>query len=288
MAEATRDGDDPRAELERRFVAALPDIERVIRFVARRHRLSRQEEEEFAGEVRLALVDNNYRILARFQGMSSLRTYLTTVIQRLFLDHRQKMWGKWRPSAEAQRRGPVACRLEILIHRDGLSGDQAVETLRMNYGATETREELLAIARDLPVRTARRHVADSEALEVAATDGSANPESVLEGRAMVERAQADLLDSFESLAAQDRLLLRLRFEDGFSVADIARASRADQGQLYRRLERLLRVLREQLEARGLVWPEILDMIEKGQCHLCLPRRDGEIETVRPSTQEGAQ
>src|SRR6185503_194492 len=103
---------DRRAELEQRFLSALSDIERVIRFIARRNRLGRAEEEEFAGEVRLAFVEDDYRILDRFQGNSSLRTYLTVVIQRLFLDYRQKLWGKWRPSAEAQRRGPLACRLE--------------------------------------------------------------------------------------------------------------------------------------------------------------------------------
>ena len=191
MADAPREGDDRRVEMERCFLAALPDIERVIRFIARRNRLNRHEEEEFAGEARLALVDNDYRILSRFQGQSSLRTYLTTVIQRLFLDHRQKMWGKWRPSAEAQRRGPVACRLELLVYRDGMSCEEAVETLRLNHGATETRDELLEIARTLPVRASRRPIADDEVLAVALAHDSDNPESRSKGaRSSSERRRS--------------------------------------------------------------------------------------------------
>ncbi len=145
-----------RPELETLFVSAIPDVERAIHFVARRHRLSRTEEDDFAGEVKLALVENDYDVLARFQGRSSLRTYLTTVVQRLFLDHRCRLWGKWRPSAEAQRRGPVALRLEVLLYRDGLTFDEAVETLRTNFCVTETREELGELMQTLPVRGSRR------------------------------------------------------------------------------------------------------------------------------------
>ncbi len=55
------------------------------------------------------------------------------VVQRLFLDHRNRQWGKWRPSAEAKRRGPLAILLERLVVRDGWTFEQAVETLRTNH-----------------------------------------------------------------------------------------------------------------------------------------------------------
>ena len=78
-------------------------------------------------------------MLRRFEGRSSLTTYITVVVQRLFLDRRNRLWGKWRPSAEARRLGPTAVLLERLVSRDGWSAEQALETLRVNHGVTVDR-----------------------------------------------------------------------------------------------------------------------------------------------------
>jgi len=65
-------------------------------------------------------------LLAKFEGRSSLRTFLTVVIQRLFLDHRISAWGKWRPSAEARRGGSTrrheSCGWCTEALRDGCCG----------------------------------------------------------------------------------------------------------------------------------------------------------------------
>jgi RNA polymerase sigma factor (sigma-70 family) len=249
-------------------MAALPEIERAIRFVARRQRLNAAEAEEFAGEARLALIQNDYQILHRFQGRSSMRTYLVTVIHRLFLDHRRRMWGKWRPSAEAERRGTLAVRMEVLLYRDGLSVDEAVETLRVNQGVTETREALADLARDLPVRVSRKPTSEEDLAEVPAADGE-SPEAQLDSQSTAARTQALLRQALEGVPARDRILVRLRFEDGLSVADISRLLHTDQKRLYRDLERVLASLRRALEDGGLHWAEVGPLIEGGQCHLCL-------------------
>jgi len=108
MEKTLPDAQVRRAELESLFLASLPDIEQVSRFIARRQRLSASEAEDFLSEVNLGFIRSDYAVLASFAGRSSLRTYLTTVIQRLFLDYRRRLWGKWRPSAEALRRGSRA------------------------------------------------------------------------------------------------------------------------------------------------------------------------------------
>jgi hypothetical protein len=53
------------------------------------------------------------------------------------------------------------------------------------------------------------------------------------------------------LPPQDRLVLRLRFDEGMAVAGVAKTLHLDQKPLYRRIERLLFQLRGQLEAAGL-------------------------------------
>ncbi len=273
----------PRAELEGLFVSALPDIERISRFIARRHRLSPSEADDFCSEVSVALIENNYAILGSFQGRSSLRTYLTTVIQRRFLDYRRKAWGKWRPSAEAQRRGPLALRMEILLYRDGMSLDQALETMRTNFACEESREALSALAQSLPPRASRRIlIEDAEDISGVPAGELSSPEVQLDGARTSERAQALINGVMETLTPHDRIVLRLRFEDNVSVADIARTLHLDQKKLYRHIEDILYRFRKSLEECGLGWQEVVGMIERGQCHLCLPPLVQENVPVRPS------
>jgi RNA polymerase sigma factor (sigma-70 family) len=275
-----------RAELEAFFVSSLPEIDRVSRVIARRHRLTPAEADDFRSEVSLAIIEDGYAALGAFQGRSSLRTYLTTVIQRLFLDYRRKSWGKWRPSAEAGRRGTVALRLEILLYRDGLPLEEALETLRTDFACQETREALIELAQILPPRTSRRAMAEGGEDSAAVPAGElASPEVQLEGSRTSQQAQRLINEVMEALATQDRIILRMRFEDDISVAGISRALHLDQKRLYRRIDELLANFRMSLEKNGLKWPEVLRLIERGQCHLCLPPNPPEKPGERPSPKE---
>ena len=274
-----------RRQLEASFLSNLPVIDSAIRIVARRNHLSEDERDEFAGEVRLAFVERDYDILARFQGASSLRTYLVTVIARQFSDYRRRLWGKWRLSAEAKRRGVVAERLEVLLYRDHVTLGEAIEILQTNLGVTQSREELVALAQALPPRVDRRPVS-GDALTGVAAGELASPEVQVEGDQTASRTQTLVAEVLEKLTAQDRLILRMRFEDNISLADIARLLKLDDKKLYRRMEALLASLRKELETRGLAWTTIQPMIERGQCHLRLPALPAETAARRPSPQEG--
>src|SRR6187401_2942400 len=99
----------------------------VVRSVVRRGRLPPADAEDFSQGVQLRFLESGYEAFARFDGRSSLRTYLTTVVWRLLLDWRTAAYGKWRPSAAARRLGPQAVRLDRLLNRDGLTVDEAIE-----------------------------------------------------------------------------------------------------------------------------------------------------------------
>ena len=286
MEKTLADAQVRRDELEHFFIASLPEIERVSRFIARRQRLSGSEAQDFLSEVNLAFVRGDYSALASFGGRSSLRTYLTTVIQRLFLDHRRKLWGKWRPSAEALRRGPLAMRLEILLYREGLSLDAAFETLRANFSCEESREDLAELAQKLPARTNRRAMMEGGGnLDTVPAGDLDSPDVQLEGGNTSARVQGFINEVMQALDPQDRIVLRMRFEDDVSVADIARTLHLDQKRLYRRIEDLLSGFRKSLEERELGWPEVARMIERGQCHLRLPPLGLETGGSRPSPEE---
>jgi RNA polymerase sigma factor for flagellar operon FliA len=174
------------------------------------------------------------------------------VIDRLFLDYRRTLWGKWRPSAQAVRLGPAATVIEQLIVRDGHTADEAYELVTTNRGMTMLRSQFDAIVGQLPPRQPRRFHSDEVLVDVPAA--SAGPDELLlalEAGRHEESVSAALQQAIASLAAQDRLVLTMKFFDGHSVADIANALGLDQKGLYRRIDRLLRDLRRRLEADGI-------------------------------------
>lgn len=237
---------------EQIFLAELPRIERVIGATCRRHRLRAEEAEEFASTVRLKLIADDYAVLRKFQGRCALATYLTTVVERVFLDWRNQLWGKWRPSAEARRLGPLAVRVEILLTREGRSLPDVCQILAASPdGAALDRAEVERIAARLPARVRRLREGVEELDRLPSPE--ARPDQELEAREQESerrRTEALLAGAIARLPAADRLLVRMRVEDGSSVADIARALGLEARPLYRRLESIYRTLRHELEAEG--------------------------------------
>src|SRR5687767_3842390 len=88
---------------EELFRANLPLVDRAIARVARRAGLTGAEAEDFASEAKIALMENDYAVLRRFEGRSSLATFITVVVTNVLHDLRTEAYGRWRPSAEAQR-----------------------------------------------------------------------------------------------------------------------------------------------------------------------------------------
>ena len=100
-------------------------IEEVIAHCCRRSHFKREEAEDFGSLVKIKFLEDDCAILREYQGKSSIRTYLTVVIKRLLMDYQDHLWGKWRYSAEAERLGPVAMRLERLLQREDVPLDEA-------------------------------------------------------------------------------------------------------------------------------------------------------------------
>src|SRR5215471_8489012 len=156
---------------EQLFLTNLPTIEALVQMVARQQRMTWAEAEEFASIVRLRLIENDYAILRKFRGGSSLRTYLTVVIARQALDYRDACWGRWRPSRAARRLGRAAVALEKLIVRDGLTVDEAWRLLPDAPAIADPRP-LRAFAAGLQPRLRRHYVSieDLEECHAGATD----------------------------------------------------------------------------------------------------------------------
>jgi len=239
-------------DYEQLFLEQLRLIDRVVRHISRRHHLSVTDAEEFASVVRLKLVDRDYAILRKFQGRSNLATYLTTVIERLYLDFCISRWGKWRPSAVARRLGPDAVMLEQLIARDGLTFDEAVATLQTNHQCLATREELHQICVQLPERTVRRFGGEDELAVVAdratAADGPLDHD---EEEEIAGKINAALAPAVAGLTPREQLILKLRFENDMKIADIARLVDVPAKPLYREIQNIIDELLEKLRNQGI-------------------------------------
>ncbi|HEX6372761.1 MAG TPA: sigma-70 family RNA polymerase sigma factor [Longimicrobium sp.] len=247
-----------RQQAEALFLANLEWIERSVASLCRRYGLGGDEAEDVCSWVKLKLIEDDYAPLRKFRGDSSPRTYLVVVVAALFRDYRAGHWGRWRPSAAALRAGHLAVRLETLVYRDGCTRDQAARTLRAS-GETDLPDAALnRMLAQLPVRGPLRPYEAGEAPLEAVAAASSAEERVADEES--ERTRRTVFGALERvmgrLSEEDRLILRLQYWKGLSVADVSRALTLPQKPLYRRIERILGQLRRDLPAEG-VQPEQL-------------------------------
>ena len=238
---------DPRAL----YVGHLDVINRIAESLCRRNGVRGADAEDFVADVRLKLLQDDYAVLRKYRGASSVTTFLTVVISNLFRDHRTKRWGKWRPSAEAKRRGALAVKLETAIYRDEQSFEQACTILSNDGGQEVDRAELRQLYDALP-RRLPRHIEDSSSVADVPASEMADSDVLERERAeRIEAAKAALGRAVERLDPEDRLVVRLHFYEGFSIADVARAVGLPQKPLYTRLRRVLEALSKDLDGQGI-------------------------------------
>lgn len=264
------------------FETNLPLVERVIARVCNKAHLVGADAEDFASIARLHLIDNDYWVLRQHDGLSSLGAYLAVVIQRLLCDERNRSMGRWRASAEAKRMGDAGVLLETLLLRDRRS---LAEVVPIVTGANRqlSASDIEAMAARLPERTPRPRAAALDATmeeALAAADDAAA--RVVEGdRArLAERASTAMRDALAALPAEDRMVIKLRFGSGMSIADVARILQLEARPLYRRIETLLAQLRRALGAAGIDRATAEELI--GVTELDLGITDGKTDLPRQS------
>lgn len=264
-----------KGSVEQLYLAQLETIRKLAAYACRRYGFGREEVEDFTQHVLAKIWADGCAVLRKFQGRSNLASYLAVVVQRALQDWVNSRWGKWRPSKQAQRRGQLAIDLETLLVRDRLGFDEACRTLRTR-GATATDAELSAIAARLPPRAPRRSDGSYEGaggsgdLRGSAAPGRREPvaaESADDGIRNSERQQRwqhamqALLVALAALPAEDRLIAKMVGE--FGVVDIAAhlgLDRKAQKALYKRRDKILKRLREELESAGISAEDVAEIL----------------------------
>ncbi len=252
-----------RAELEAALAEHVSWINQCAAHVARRHGLRQDDAEEFGSWVRARMVGRDYEVLRKFRGDSSLRTYLAVVVASFFRDFRAERWGRWRPSAAAQRIGPPAPSLESLVCRYGYTLAAAGELLRTRGETSMSDAELARLLARLPDRLPLRPVqVGSEVLEQASAPAQADAQvTAAESERERGRVFSLLTRSLDGLATEDRAMVRMYFWEGMTIAAIALALGCEAKPLYRRMDRVKARLRTQLESAGLRAAEVRGVLE---------------------------
>jgi RNA polymerase sigma factor (sigma-70 family) len=251
-----------RQHLESLFLAHHERIGRIIASLCARKGVRGDDAQDFASWVHERLIADDYAVLGKFQGKSTLPTYLTTVIINLFRDWRVARRGRWRPSAAAVRNGDLAVRLERLVQREGLRWSEAAEVVRSTGDTTLSPNEITTLIAQLPARDPLRPVdTGADALETLPAAARADA-AVTRGEADAQRRMllAALFRAVDRLEPEDRLTLRMRFWDGAKIAEIARGLGREPRWLYKRIERVLSNLRGELEADGISREQVADVI----------------------------
>lgn len=176
-----------RLNPEALFLEHLGWIDKVAALACRKYGMRDTEAEDFASWIKIELTEDDYAVFRNFRGEGELKTYLATVVVRLFHEYVRKQRGGWHP---------------VIVTPDP--------------GAAPSRAD--------------------ERVAAAQTDAQQGVDA--------------LVRVLEQLAPEDRIIVKMHFADGRTLAEVARALHLEQKQIYRRLERLRMLLRQSLEAEG--------------------------------------
>jgi RNA polymerase sigma factor for flagellar operon FliA len=247
-------------DAEESFRQHLTIIGQIAGSICRRNGVTDHDAEDFASDVRLKLCENDFAVIRKFQGKSSFTTYLTVVINKLFLDYRRRIWGKWTPSSQARRLGAGAMLLETLIYRDGRSFDAACEILEQKPGLAIDRRQLRTMLAQLPRRSPRRFEGDAGLDMVPSSDDADTNVLASERDDQLADAKDALRRALHELPDEDRAIIRMHSYEGLSVADIARGLGVEQKRLYPHIKQLLAALRRTLTSQG-VSADVLENLD---------------------------
>lgn len=237
-------------------------IQKVAEITCRRNSVWGDDAEDFAAVAAMKVIENDYAVLRQFQGKAELRTYLATVVVRRFYEWTRGRWGRWRHSTRAEQLGETAKHLEALVYRDGYTLREAIEVLRSRGTVAESDAELRRLFARLPLRTPHRASAHHPLPDgIVSGDEADGPVLDAEREERCKGVMEVLFRALARLEPKDQILVRGRYGEGRSVADVARVLRCEQMPLYRRSERLRNEIRAFMEASGVRGEDVRECLE---------------------------
>jgi RNA polymerase sigma factor (sigma-70 family) len=230
----------------------LSEILAAVRTVARRRGLTADQQGDLLSYAVCRLLE---RRAVSAVPLSNPRAYLETMVDRFWVDLTNELWGRWRPTAAAQRLGETAVALDRLIRRDGVDPREAVHQAYGGGRRRRTLETLDRLARRLAPRP--RPVPIEEVDRELVTGGEAEVLAA-EQRRRLRQALTALRQELRGLEGTARRVLEGRYLEGRSARDLAGELGLEERAVYSLAYRSLEALRERLAERG-VEPGMLEV-----------------------------
>ncbi len=238
----------------------------LIRHLVQRHEPDPSQSEDCFTWVCEALADDGFRRLRNFRpdGPARFRTWLVAVVANLCRDWRRRQRGRVRPFRAVTRLPELDQHVYRLIFVQGHSRTECVATLAPQFpGLTDaTVAEIsgrlfglltpqqrwqLSARPHTPLRAGSRQAdrADDPMERVE------TPESGPEDQVAALQERQRLRQALARLAPEQRLLLRLRYERGLTLAEVARLTRQpDPFRANRRIQAALEALAQMMAQSG--------------------------------------
>ncbi len=202
---------------------------------------------------------NDFRRLRKFNlaGAASFSTWLCAVVRNLCLDWHRKEHGRYRVFRSVARKSAADQTLFELVFRQGLSVEEAREELgrrNINLSFAEVEERISELrrcvsSRQLWLLSSGNAAADSigSGEEGAYAGEPADPAPDPEALAALRETHAQVSAALASLSDSDRLLIRLRYQEGLTLQQVARLVGLKDAQTAdRRLRDIMEHLRQLL------------------------------------------
>ncbi len=220
---------------------------------------------------------DNWRRLEAYTGQAKFSTYLASISFRLFEDFARKRFGRVTMPEWIKKLGRTWQQLFRLLCLERLSMVEAIDNITTNHSVSDAEAEdaastILSEVTNCGHRRGHTHSADEETLEqqaagqASATDGETvlaeTQKNILfqtifgkllgnPGNQEMAQEFSNVLDQPVILSSEEKLLLKLCFQDGLSVSDAGRMLDLNTNQAHGRMRRLLGKIKAELAQAGL-------------------------------------
>ena len=205
------------------------------------------------------LIKNNFRRLRAFKidGAATFSTWLRAVTRNLCIDWHRKETGRPRPFKSITKLSAFDQEVFRLLYEKGESAEDVLRQLAAAYPyATEgtLAESRRRIEQELTPQ--KRWLLNTRFARSSETDWTtglseiglnvADPNTNPEAQAIIKEQYSDLMRRMKRLSAEERLLIRLRFEQELTLDQIAKVLNLGNAQrVDRQLKQIITRLREE-------------------------------------------
>jgi RNA polymerase sigma factor (sigma-70 family) len=249
---------------EKAWKAFLDSYSAIIMQVIRQYEGEKNHADECFLFVCEKLSDHGFRRLLRFdtQGKARFQTWLKLVVSNLCMDWHRKRFGRQRPYRAITKlsgfdqlvyhyktecgMSRLSCFNALQLIYPDLTESQLSESLSRLHNALTSRQRWqLSLRRKETGSAILGDLHYNPSIENVLAGNDPGPESV----AQLRQTRETLAQAMSRLSHQQRLLLRLRYQEGLSLKDVARlAGLGDLHQAKRRIKTALNTLGNLLDS----------------------------------------